>query len=264
MPSPLRLLLASLLVCTPLAARADNPVVRISTDLGAFDVELCDAVSTLCLAATPIAVANFLGYVDRGDYDGTIFHRSIAKPAYLEDFIIQGGAFYFDGEIIKQRTPGPSIENEFVPINSNRRGTLAMAKFGNDPDSATNQWFINLADNGEPPPNGLDYQNGGFTVFGVIVGEGMAVVDLLAVVPPYNMIATTQLRNLFRLYVDPDSIDANFQSLPLQKDTLTVADLPNLSQYALEISVTRVAEPGAAGGVALLALLTLAARRRAS
>lgn len=264
-PSPLRLLLASILLCAPAAARADNPVVRVTTDLGAFDVELCEAVSTLCLAATPIAVANFLGYVDRGDYDGTFFHRSIASPPYTRDFILQGGAFYFEGSVIKQRPTQPPIVNEFDPVNSNRRGTLAMAKFGSDPDSATNQWFINLNENGEPPPNGLDYQNGGFTVFGVVLGDGMDVVDLLAAVPPYNMIATQQLANLFALYVDVDILLGNFSSLPLQKaPPLTTADLPVLDTLAVFLTVTRVPEAGAPGGAAVVSLLALATRRRAS
>lgn len=262
-PSPLRLVLLLLACVLPASARADNPVVRVTTDLGSFDVELCDAVSPLCLAAAPIAVANFLGYLDRGDYEDTIFHRSIAAPFYTSDFVIQGGGFYFDENIIKARPVLDPILNEFDPLNGNLRGTLAMAKFGDDANSATNQWFVNLKDNRGVPPNGLDYQNGGFTVFGVVVGDGMDVVDVIKGVQPYNMIAPS-VRALFRLYVDPDAIDVNFSSMPLQTDELTSADLPNLSQLAIEMSITRVPEPGAASGIALIALLALAARRHAS
>lgn len=263
MPAPLRLLLVAVLVSVPLSARADNPVVRITTALGSFDVELCDAVSPLCPAAAPIAVANFLGYLDRGDYENTLFHRSIAAPFYTADFVIQGGGFYFDGNIIKARATQAPIANEFDPLNGNVRGTLAMAKFGADPDSATNQWFVNLNDNRGVPPNGLDYQNGGFTVFGVVAGDGMTVVDLISDVKPYNMIATQQLANLFALYVDPDSLVGNFQSMPLQKASLTTSDLPYLADYAVSMSVARVPEPAAPAGAACAALLALAACRRA-
>jgi len=138
-----------------------------------------------------------------------------------------------------------------------------MAKFGSDPNSATNQWFVNLNDNRGIPPNGLDHQNGGFTVFGIVIDDGMDVVDLIKAVRPFNMIATQQLVDLFAPFVDPDSLLSNFGTLPLQTQTLTTADLPNLSEFAVEMSITRVPEPASAGGAALLALFALAARRRA-
>ena len=65
---------------------------------------------------------------------------------------------------------------------SNLRGTIAMAKFGSDPDSATSQWFINLADNSA----NLDEQNGGFTVFATVV-QGMDIVDAIAALPLYDL-----------------------------------------------------------------------------
>jgi cyclophilin family peptidyl-prolyl cis-trans isomerase len=70
--------------------------------------------------------------------------------------------------------------NEFDPSRSNVHGTIAMAKLGSDPNSASNQWFFNLADNGGVPPLGLDFQNGGFTVFGRVLDPGMNVVDAIA------------------------------------------------------------------------------------
>lgn len=144
-------------------------IVRFETVMGNFDVELFDD-------ETPVTVANFLSYVNNGDYVNTMIHR--ASP----EFVIQGGRHFYDGT--------PRVEPRFFPlvpsreaipnepVRSNLRGTLAMAKrsTGIDPvNSATNQWYINLADNTE-----LDQQNGGFTVFGEVLGDGMAVVDAIA------------------------------------------------------------------------------------
>lgn len=84
------------------------------------------------------------------------------------------------------------VVNEFG--RSNLRGTIAMAKLGNDPNSATSQWFFNLADNS----NNLDNQNGGFTVFGEVVDNGMAVVDAIAALPVYyadSVFSELPLRN---------------------------------------------------------------------
>ncbi len=124
---------------------------------------------------TKKTVKNFLKYAKKGLYDNSIFHRSVPG------FVLQGGGFSVPpvpagDELIEQPRPitsFKSIKNQ--PGNSNFRGTVAMAKLGGDPDSATNQWFINLENNFN-----LDEQNGGFTAFGRVLGEGMEVVDQLA------------------------------------------------------------------------------------
>ena len=134
----------------------------------------------------PITVQNFIGYVERNDYLDSVIHRSVPG------FIIQGGGFAIDGidtatvngllETVTVIT-GPAIQNEFSLDRSNLRGTIAMAKIGGDPDSATSQWFFNLADNSA----NLDSQNGGFTVFGQTLSEAdLAPLDAIAALPRFN------------------------------------------------------------------------------
>ncbi|MGA2796605.1 MAG: peptidylprolyl isomerase, partial [Thermoguttaceae bacterium] len=132
----------------------------------------------------PITVANFLNYANTNSYNNTIFHRDVPG------FIIQGGGFKENldptGKVILSFDPiatNPAIQNEFSASRSNLRGTVAMAKLGNDPNSATDQWFINLANNS----SNLDNQNGGFTVFGHVVGEGMELIDAAAALPTSNI-----------------------------------------------------------------------------
>ena len=147
-------------------------IVRFDTNLGAIDVELFDDDA-------PLNVANFLNYVRDGDYANTIIHRSVVAPV---PFVIQGGGFTAAIPPVGIPTD-PPVDNEFSVDRSNVRGTLAMAKLANDPDSATSQWFFNLADNSD----NLDTQNGGFTVFGQIIDNGsFTVLDAIAAVPVYN------------------------------------------------------------------------------
>jgi len=144
-------------------------IVRIETNQGNFEVNLYDA-------GTPKTVANFLSYVNNGDYSNIIIHRTVPT------FIVQGGGFAYNGgwpavSIFKS----PAVANE--PVYANVRGTIAMAKLGGNANSATNQWFINLADN----RSNLDNQNGGFTVFGEVTGTGMTVIDQIAAISRYNL-----------------------------------------------------------------------------
>lgn len=150
-------------------ANSANTFVEFDTSLGRFQVELFDSV-------TPITVSNFLQYVDAGRYVDSFVHRDVPG------FVIQGGGYtYASDQIGVARVPAfAPITNE--PVLSNVRGTLAIAKLGGDPNSATSQWFINLSNNSA----NLDIQNGGFTVFGQVVGSGMQVVDAIAATPIYN------------------------------------------------------------------------------
>ncbi|MEW6981699.1 peptidylprolyl isomerase [Colwelliaceae bacterium 6471] len=137
-------------------------IVEFQTSLGNFQVNLFDE-------ATPKTVDNFLSYVNDGNYVETVIHRNVPN------FVTQGGGFKFEGDInLSPIVTRPSIENE--PVYSNKQGTIAMAKLANNANSATSQWFINLADNS----SNLDVQNGGFTVFGQVIGDGMAVVNTIS------------------------------------------------------------------------------------
>jgi len=161
-------LVAGLLLATAASAQA-NTLVRVSTTFGDFTLELFDDVA-------PVTVRNFLNYVERGAYNGTYFHRLDAG------FVLQGGGY----RLIPYEGPlpvpaDPPIVNEFR--ESNVRGTVAMAKFDGDPNSATSEWFVNLADNSA----NLNVQNGGFTVFGRVLGDGMNVMDAINLLPVFAL-----------------------------------------------------------------------------
>jgi peptidyl-prolyl cis-trans isomerase A (cyclophilin A) len=118
----------------------------------------------------PTTVENFLGYIERGHYDGTIFHRVIPT------FMIQGGGFTPDME---QKSTDRPIKNEWKNGLRNERGSIAMARLGGQPDSATAQFFINVENNTflDEPRDGA-----GYAVFGKVV-SGMDVVDRIRQVP---------------------------------------------------------------------------------
>jgi peptidyl-prolyl cis-trans isomerase B (cyclophilin B) len=138
--------------------------VKLHTSHGPIVLEL-DAEKA------PATVANFLGYVNKGHYDGTVFHRVI------ETFMIQGGGFEPG---MRQKPVGAPIKNEAQNGLKNQHYTVAMARTS-DPHSATAQFFINTADNdflNHTAPNG---QGWGYTVFGRVV-EGTDTVDKIATV----------------------------------------------------------------------------------
>ena len=126
----------------------------------------------------PLTVQNFLRYVTNpdpaGDYTNTFFHRSAAG------FVVQGGGFAVENP--DEHIPvGPEVHNEFSADRSNLRGTVAMAKTGLGPHTATSEWFVNLSDNS----GNLDNQNGGFTVFGRVI-QGLDLFDKIDALPKTN------------------------------------------------------------------------------
>jgi peptidyl-prolyl cis-trans isomerase A (cyclophilin A) len=146
--------------------------VDIETSLGAIAIELDRAHA-------PITVANFLQYVQAGAYDGTTIHRVVPG------FVIQGGGWTPE---LKERAkeaaaagrPDKPIKNEWRNGLKNTRGTIAMAR-ETDPDSATREFFINLADNAKLDIAREKSGNAGYAVFGRVVA-GMEVVDKIAAV----------------------------------------------------------------------------------
>jgi len=180
-------------------ADISNSVVRLDTPAGPINIQLFDKQA-------PRTVANFLNYVTSGRYASSIFHRSVPN------FVLQGGGFTFNTNPsrLDPIATDPAVQNEPDPTNrSNLRGTLAMAKLGSDPNSATDQFFFNLANNSA----NLDNQNGGFTVFGQVVGAAdQAVVDALAAIPTQDQSNAAAL---------PPSEKGVFNQIPLQNYTGT-------------------------------------------
>ncbi|MGB1622813.1 MAG: peptidylprolyl isomerase [Synechococcus sp.] len=142
--------------------------------------------------STKKTAKNFLKYIKKGRYDNSFFHRSV------NNFVIQAGGFsvptkdYLDGGRPDSIKTFSTIKNE--PGNPNVEGSLSMAKLAGDPDSATSQWFINLKDN-----DFLDTDNGGYTAFGSVLGNGMDLVNTMAasvVVPAADYYQNSALNEL--------------------------------------------------------------------
>lgn len=134
-------------------------MIKLHTNHGVITLELFEEQA-------PKTAANFKEYVQKGHYDGTIFHRVISN------FMIQGGGFEPG---MKQKSVGAPIKNEASKALSNKIGTIAMART-NDPHSATAQFFINVKDNDFLDHSSPTPQGWGYAVFGKVV-DGMDVVE---------------------------------------------------------------------------------------
>ena len=191
-----RFLLLFCLALTSISAQtANGPTVRFKTTVGDIDVVLLPN-------SAPRTVENFLRYMRRKAYDGSVFHRSVPG------FIVQGGGFQATLPNLPAIPADPPVVNEYR--ESNIRGTVAMAKLGDDPNSATNQWFFNLSNNNAA---NLNNQNGGFTVFGRVADSAsLAVMDRLAAVPVPS----------------PGPLPSPFNEIPLQNYTGGTVQASNL------------------------------------
>ena len=163
--------------------------VCVDTNVGEFCMQMLTDV-------TPITVQNFLNYINSGRYDDTFIHRSVPG------FVIQGGGYRANplGASIER---DDAIQNEFN--RSNLRGTVAMARLGGIENSATSEWYVNLANNSQ-----LDNVDGGFTVFGEIV-SGMDVIDSIANLPISDQQSTlgSPFGELPLVDEDDDGVDAD-------------------------------------------------------
>jgi peptidyl-prolyl cis-trans isomerase B (cyclophilin B) len=133
--------------------------VELHTAQGVIKIELDDVKA-------PESTRNFLAYVNKGHYDGTVFHRVIPT------FMIQGGGF---DQRLEKKAVGAPISNEADNGVKNARGTVAMART-NDPHSATSQFFVNVVDNKFLDHQAKNDTGWGYTVFGKVI-EGMDAVD---------------------------------------------------------------------------------------
>jgi cyclophilin family peptidyl-prolyl cis-trans isomerase len=158
-----------------------EPTVQVRTSAGEFTLKLYSKQA-------PLTVQNFLSYVNSGHYNGTIFHQA------YDGFILLGGGY--DTEFI-QRATEPPVRNEAHNEASkgavkNRRGTIAMARQNGAIDSATSQFFINLAENTSLDFTGYDPSQYGYCVFGEVT-DGMDVVERIAKGEVHN---TAQFENV--------------------------------------------------------------------
>jgi cyclophilin family peptidyl-prolyl cis-trans isomerase len=183
--------------------------VRVNTTKGAMDF-------ILYAGATPGTVKNFLNYVKSGRYTDVIFHRSVSN------FVIQGGAFRstgLDNDIVST-VLDPQLKNEAGLRNL--AGSISMAKLGGNPDSATNQFFVSNADNQE----NLDNQNGGFSVFGRVAGNGMTVANAINSVPTKT----------YSLEVDSDGNNNSFENFPVDAVAAPTTYDPSLNVRMLGVT----------------------------
>jgi len=146
-------------------ANAANSKVKMETSKGTIIIELYSDKA-------PKTVANFLEYVNSGAYDGTIFHRVI------KGFMNQGGGFTVDYKKVETKAP---IPNEADNGLKNLKNTIAMARTS-EPHSATNQFFINTADNAFLDHTAKSMRGWGYTVFGKVI-EGENIVGAISRVP---------------------------------------------------------------------------------
>jgi len=217
-------------------AGVTGTVVRFTTNAAlenqSIYAELFDQPGEQRTRTTPATVANFLAYADAGRYTNTIVHRSVPG------FVVQLGGF-----ALAESSP-PLVDSipQFAPVvnepgNTNVRGLLAMAKVGGDPNSGTNQFFVNLADNSA----NLDAQNGGFTAFGRVLGDGMDLVDSVASLPRYDFGAPFNELPAIGL-ADPTAV--------AQENLVTVASISRVGElvYSVVSSDSGVAGAAITGG----------------
>ena len=230
--------------------------VQFQTNMGAFEVALFDETA-------PVSVKNFLDYVNSNAYKNNIVHR-VEAP-----FVVQAGGYKIGPPTGKDKIfsiyavpTKPAVKNE--PKISNRLGTLAYAKLGNDANSATSQWFFNLSNNSAK----LDYQNGGFTVFGQVINNGMTIVNAIAKLKtdkPYANFSQLPLIDFTTgAELEEDNFVTIYNIIVIDADPKSAANItPALIDPKLAPPDTS-SSGGGHLGLAFLMLLTMATIMRAS
>jgi cyclophilin family peptidyl-prolyl cis-trans isomerase len=229
-----------------LASGFAGTIVRFSTAYGNIDFELYDADK-------PITVQNFLSYVNGGSYTDMFMHRVVTN------FVVQGGGFTVTnrGTLNAQHAAvvvSAPITNEFAvgPFYSNVYGTIAMAKTS-DPNSATSQFFFNLADNSAS----LDDTNnsGGFTVFGHMIA-GANVLDVFKIGPTNRVIKVSNQGDPF------SELPVRYSARPtrITYDDLIYVDVIASPTYSPEKAVYTglITSPGTPPGAGTFSLATTA------
>lgn len=204
---------------------------RVTTTLGEFDMILYPL-------ATPGTVRNFLTYANSGAYNDTFFHRSVSN------FIVQGGGYkHTTAAGYKKVVAAAPIKNE--PGISNLAGSVAMAKIGGNPDSATSEFFVNLSNSNA---TNLDFQNEGFSVFGRIPGNGMALLNQINDKPSgnYSVSVDGTNRTLEDVPVNASSAASSLDPSQLIKIT-SIAPLAPL-QYQASSSSPAIATVAVSSG----------------
>jgi peptidyl-prolyl cis-trans isomerase A (cyclophilin A) len=235
-------------------------VVEIRTSLGNVQVNLFDNT-------TPQTVANFLQYANpsAGAYVNNVVHR--VEP----NFVVQAGGFNYTGDFpeLDPVAIGTPVQNE--PKLSNVRGTIAMAKQSGNVNSATSQWFINLANNSA----NLDVQNGGFTVFGQVLGDGMDVVEAIADVTLFNAggaLAKIPLRNYTSADVT-NNVEVTVDNLVIISEIVVIDPAVSTHPEIVPVNNTLINSPsggdsnsggggGAMGWLSLMVLLLVGRKVR--
>jgi peptidyl-prolyl cis-trans isomerase A (cyclophilin A) len=167
----------------------------------------------------PLTVQNFLRYIEGGnaaEFVDTFFHRSVSN------FVLQGGGFSATdiSKIGEHIDTFSTVHNEFSAERSNLRGTIAMAKVATNENTASSEWFVNLADNS----SNLDNQNGGFTVFGRVI-EGMDVIDQIAALPKANFGGALGAVPVQKMNPDPDNNTNTPSPAPGKDNLIRVTDI---------------------------------------
>jgi uncharacterized protein (TIGR03437 family) len=215
----------------PLSAQTCPPTctLRFQTTLGGIDLVLTPT-------ATPLTVANFMTYVSSGAYNNTIIHRSLPVSAAVPPYIIQGGGYALEGPLPVLIPQNPPVTNEYNVANCpggkcNVAGTIAMAQYGGNIDSATNEWYFNVQDNSST----LDSQS--FVVFG-----NVANASSLAVMTNINSLPT---------FADDFGQDADFANLPLQNYSCPNPTCPLVkpANYIFVNAITPISPVDSAAGV---------------